>query len=46
MYLLFRYKNWNPVKEFLPLNPSGRRVMRAFMRKEIEDRMKEAEEGA
>lgn len=40
MYLLFRYKGWNPSKYYWM--PAGeQKIVRAFMTKEIEERNKE-----
>jgi hypothetical protein len=42
MYLLFRFKDWEPSKYYWM--PAGeRKIVRAFMKKEIEDRNKETE---
>lgn len=44
MYLLFRYKNRNP-SEFYDLPLGEKTIVSAFMEREIEDRIKEAESG-
>lgn len=44
MYLLFKYKGWEPSKYYW--FPSGEKcIVNAFMRQEIEDKIKESEGG-
>lgn len=42
MYLLFRYKNWEPSRYFDMLE-SDKRITRLFMAREIEERIEEME---
>ena len=43
MYLLFRIKNWKP-SDYYNMPESEKRITQIFLREEIEERRKEAEE--
>lgn len=43
MYFLFRYKKWNPMKYF-EMGYGEKRIVHAFMLKEIEDNLREQQE--
>ena len=43
MYLLFRYHHWNP-KDYMEMGYGARKVISAFMVKELEEREAEYKE--